>query len=102
MSNLCVFCLLLCARTRFEVEIHLTFMACPRDSLFTKIKSVASSARAKRLQWKTALMKCSCSKTSNMDILKSLLNPCLMLLLFGRVIPEAKDMLVSPVKGEKV
>ncbi len=33
-----VFCLLLCARTRFEVELHLTF----------------SLARAKRLQWKAA------------------------------------------------
>ena len=28
VSNLSVFCLLLCARTRLEVEIHLTFLAC--------------------------------------------------------------------------
>ncbi len=31
MSNLSVFCLLLCALARLEVELHLTFLAYPRD-----------------------------------------------------------------------
>ncbi len=56
MSNLSVFCLLLCARTRLEVELHLTFLACPRDLFFTRLKPVAPPRRAKRLQWKTALI----------------------------------------------
>ena len=31
LSNVSIFCLLLCARTRLEVELHLPFLACPRD-----------------------------------------------------------------------
>ncbi len=30
VSNLSVFCLLLCARTRLEVELYLILLACPR------------------------------------------------------------------------
>ncbi len=36
--NLSVFCLLLCAQTRLEVELHLTFLACPPDLFFTRLK----------------------------------------------------------------
>ena len=47
-SNLSVFCLLLCARTRLEVELHLTFLACPRDWFFMGLKSVAQPELAKK------------------------------------------------------
>ena len=46
LSDLSVFCLLLCARTRSEVELHSTFPASPRDWFFRRLKSFASSARA--------------------------------------------------------
>ena len=47
MSNLSVFCLLLCARTRLEVELHLTFLAwCPHA---TK-KSVARARKATAME----------------------------------------------------
>jgi hypothetical protein len=37
-----------------EVELHSTFLACPRDWFFTWLKLVAPPARAKRPQWKMA------------------------------------------------
>jgi hypothetical protein len=47
-------CLLLSARTRLEVELHSTFLSWPRDWFFTRLKSFAPPAQAKRLQWKMA------------------------------------------------
>ena len=44
MSNLSVFCLLLCARTRLKVELHLTFLASSSDGFFTRLKSVKATA----------------------------------------------------------
>ena len=56
-------------RTRLEVEIHLgPFLVCPRDRFFTRLKSVASPARAKRLQWKKAKL---CQKFNHPTSIKS-------------------------------
>jgi hypothetical protein len=56
-SNLGVFCLILRARTRLEVELHSTFFACSRYSylFFHKIKNSSLPARAMWLQWKNSL-----------------------------------------------
>ena len=51
----CAFFVRLNARGHaMKVELHSTFLACPRDWFFTWLKLVAPPARAKRPQWKMA------------------------------------------------